>query len=205
MVGGVHRILEKETTMNVPLDYSERVAALEKARAATPAPVAKQVRPPERTSPTWQKLLTEAQVKFGAGLALSMPDALGQVAKEQPALYEQYRQEQVAQCGANPVEKWVPSATAPVAPPPPTPDQVAKAARAAHDELTYLMKSYMDTHDGALPIEALNAIMADRWRQETLWKAIVAPTRLRKTAPARTMGPEEQAFYDANPHLRRRG
>jgi hypothetical protein len=131
-VAGVHRILEKETTMSVPLDLRERFAAMQKAKASatamqkakasatatyekvmqTPPPVVKQVRPPERTSPTWQKLLTEAQVKFNTGLALSMPDALGLVAKEQPALYELYRQEQLAQCGANPVKKSQPPAPA---------------------------------------------------------------------------------------------
>jgi hypothetical protein len=112
--------------MSTPLDYTERLA-LKQAQArerqaygqTAPGktlvqnsaqvfePVEKQApTPTEKPSPTWQRLLTEAQVKFSTGLAPSMHEALGVVAKEQPALYEQYRQEQLAQCGA-PVAKAV--------------------------------------------------------------------------------------------------
>jgi hypothetical protein len=73
--------------MTVPLDYNERQA------------LHKQQPRPEQVSPTWKRLLTEAEVKFHTGLAPSMPAALAQVAKEQPALYEEYRQEQLAACG----------------------------------------------------------------------------------------------------------
>jgi len=74
--------------------------------AGIPGAMAKQA-PPAKTSDTWQRLLTEAQVKFNTGLAPDMHTALGLVAKEQPALYELYRQEQLAQC-VNPVAKSQP-------------------------------------------------------------------------------------------------
>jgi hypothetical protein len=107
--------------MSVPLDYSERVALRQKQATATvtalletlerPAPVTKQA-PPDKPSATWQRLLKEAQVKFNTGLAPSMHEALGQVAKQFPALYEAYRQEQLAACGS-PVAKSQPLAPAP--------------------------------------------------------------------------------------------
>jgi hypothetical protein len=102
-------------------------------------------------------------------------------------------------------EKLAQQLDAPVAQQAPTPEAIAKAAREANDQLTYLVKAYMDTHDGALPREALDHIFANPSRQQTLWKPIVTAARIRKSAPARTMSREEQAFYDANPHLRRRG
>jgi hypothetical protein len=90
--------------MSVPLDYSQRLALHQQLKKQAP---------PDKTSVTWKRLLTEAQVKLNTGLAKSMHEALGLVAKEQPALYEQYRAEQLAACGS-PVAKSQPLAPAPL-------------------------------------------------------------------------------------------
>jgi hypothetical protein len=70
--------------MTVPLDYNQRLA-LRKAEATATvttavqkldAPVEKQA-PPDKTSATWKRLLTEAQVKLNTGLAKSMHERRG--------------------------------------------------------------------------------------------------------------------------------
>jgi hypothetical protein len=85
--------------------------------AGIPGAMGKQA-PPDKQSVVWTRLLTEARVKFHTGLAPDMPTALGMAAKQFPALYEQYRQEQLAQCGVGPVSKSIPPAPAPAALPP---------------------------------------------------------------------------------------
>jgi hypothetical protein len=66
--------------------------------------------PPAQHTPSWKQLLAEAQVKQNAGLAQTLHEALGQVAQEQPLLYEQYREEHLAAKNA-PVAKQSPPVT----------------------------------------------------------------------------------------------
>jgi hypothetical protein len=155
--------------MSEPLDYSQRIA-LAKARATATVtkileqPSVTKQTPPAKPSAIWNRLLTEATVKLNTGLAPDMHTALGLVAKEQPALYEFYRREQIAACGS-PVTKSQPPAPVP-APLHPAVEEletrIAKVMEKApglsrpeawstvmeHPDAQALYKSYREQHKG---------------------------------------------------------